>query len=79
MGRFNIQNQIQSIIIVRHLTAQSTEVEVVLDVIVINLAEEFISSQIAEPRDPLLSYLFAGPLDCLNPLIGMVFIHMYLY
>jgi len=49
MRGFNIQNQIKSIIIVRNLAAQSTKVEVILDVIIINLTKELISSEIAEP------------------------------
>lgn len=52
MRRFNIQYKIKCIIIVWNLTAQSTKIKIILNVLIINFTEKFISSQIAKPRDP---------------------------
>lgn len=50
--RFNIQDQIKSVIIIGNLAAQTTQIEIVLDVILINFTEKLISTQTAKPWDP---------------------------
>jgi hypothetical protein len=50
--RFNIQNEVKCIIVIWHLATEATEIEVILDVLIINLTKEFIASQATEPGNP---------------------------
>ena len=52
MRRVYVQNQIKGIVVVRNLMAETTQVKIILDVIIINLAEELVPTQVAEPRYP---------------------------
>lgn len=44
MGGLNVKDEIKGIIVVGDLVAKATEVEVVLNVLVVNLAKEFVTS-----------------------------------
>lgn len=50
--RLQVQNHVQSLSVVRDLLIQPSQVELVLNVVLVNLAEELISTEPAEPRDP---------------------------
>jgi len=50
--RLQVQNHVQSLSIVRDLFIQASKVELVLNVVLVHLAEELVSTQTAEPRDP---------------------------
>lgn len=44
-----VENHVQRLSVVRHLLVESRQIELVLDVVLVNLAEELIASQPAEP------------------------------
>lgn len=44
MGGLNVKDQIEGIIVVGDLVAKATEVEVVLNVLVVNLTKELVTS-----------------------------------
>eukprot|EP00320_Phaeocystis_rex_P019808 CAMPEP_0119076548 /NCGR_PEP_ID=MMETSP1178-20130426/87857_1 /TAXON_ID=33656 /ORGANISM="unid sp, Strain CCMP2000" /LENGTH=174 /DNA_ID=CAMNT_0007058841 /DNA_START=45 /DNA_END=569 /DNA_ORIENTATION=- len=48
----HIEDGVQRELVVRHLCAQSRQVEVVLDEVLLHLREELIALERAEPRDP---------------------------
>jgi len=50
--RLQVENHVERLPVVRHLLVQPSEVELVLNVVFIHLAEELISAETAEPRDP---------------------------
>ena len=50
--RLQVQNHVQSLSVVRDLLIEPSQVELVLNVVLVNLAEELISTEPAEPRDP---------------------------
>lgn len=50
--RLQIEDHVERLPIVRYLLVQPSKVELVLNVIFIHLAEELISAETAEPRDP---------------------------
>mmetsp|Transcript_17567 Transcript_17567/g.52770 ORF Transcript_17567/g.52770 Transcript_17567/m.52770 type:complete len:201 (+) Transcript_17567:934-1536(+) len=54
-----VQDQIQCVIIVRHLGGEAAQVEVVGDELVLHLAEELVALQAAEPADPRRNILVA--------------------
>lgn len=47
-----VEDHVKRLSVVRHLLVQPRQVEFVLDVILVHLAEELVASQAAEPRDP---------------------------
>ena len=47
-----VEDHVQRLSVVRDLLVQARQVELVLDVILINLAEKLISPESTEPRDP---------------------------
>lgn len=47
-----VEDEVKGIFIIRDLAAKSTEIEVILDVVLIDLAKELISPQAAKPWDP---------------------------
>mmetsp|Transcript_21828 Transcript_21828/g.30842 ORF Transcript_21828/g.30842 Transcript_21828/m.30842 type:complete len:205 (-) Transcript_21828:14-628(-) len=49
---FNIQDHIESVVVVRHLRAQSREIERILGKRLHNFAEQFVPFQRAVPRNP---------------------------
>ena len=50
--RLQVEDHVQSLSVVGHLLVQPSQVEFVLDVVLVHLAEELVASQTAEPRDP---------------------------
>lgn len=50
--RLEIENHVEGLSIVRHLFVEAGQVELVLDVILVDLAEELIAAQAAKPRYP---------------------------
>ena len=50
--RLQVQDHVQRLPVVGDLLVQSSQVELVLNVVLVNLTEELISSQAAEPRYP---------------------------
>jgi len=50
--RLQVEDHVERLPVVRHLLVQPSKVELVLNVIFIHLAEELISAETAEPRDP---------------------------
>ena len=47
-----VQDHVQRLSVMRDLLVQPRQVELVLDVILVNLAEELIAPEPTEPRDP---------------------------
>ena len=52
MRRVVVQDHVQRIVIVGHLGAEATEVEVIFYVVLVDLAEELVAAQTNEPLDP---------------------------
>lgn len=52
MRNVNVQNDVQRVVVVRHLRRQTSEVEIVLDEALLHLTEEIISSHSDEPENP---------------------------
>ena len=50
--RLQVEDHVQRLSVVRDLLVQAGQVELVLDVILVNLAEKLISPESTEPRDP---------------------------
>ena len=50
--RLQVKDHVQRLPVVGDLLVQSSQVELVLNVVLVNLAEELISSQTTEPRYP---------------------------
>ncbi len=50
--RLHIQNEIECIIVVGNLSAETTEIELIMNVLIIHLTEELIASQATEPGNP---------------------------
>ena len=50
--RLEVEDHVQRLSVVRDLLVQTSQVELVLDVILVNLAEELIAPEPTEPRDP---------------------------
>jgi hypothetical protein len=50
--RLHIQNEIKRIIIVGNLGTEATEIELIMNVLIIHLTEELIASQATEPGNP---------------------------
>ena len=50
--RLEVEDHVQRLSVVRDLLVQPGQVELVLDVILVNLAEKLISPESTEPRDP---------------------------
>ena len=47
-----VQDEVERVIIIRHLTAQSAHIEIVLNVVIVDLGKELVASQVAEPCNP---------------------------
>jgi hypothetical protein len=58
MRWLSVEDEVEGIFIIRDLRAKATEVEVVVDVVLVDLTEELIATQTAEPRDPRHILLF---------------------
>mmetsp|Transcript_11527 Transcript_11527/g.32689 ORF Transcript_11527/g.32689 Transcript_11527/m.32689 type:complete len:287 (-) Transcript_11527:422-1282(-) len=68
-GGVHIQDQVQRVLIVGHLHAEPTEVEVILHVVVVHLAEELVALEAAEPGYPAGVLIGPAPVAILVALL----------
>jgi len=66
-----VQDHVHGILVVWNLGAQPGEIEVILDVILINLHEEFVPLQMAKPLYPCNFLVELGPRDLRVILVGI--------
>jgi hypothetical protein len=50
--RLHIHNEIKCVVIVGNLTTEATEIELIMNVLIVHLTEELIASQATEPGNP---------------------------